>query len=79
MLQSKASGSLAFGGMELSALIVLLCPKRIVAVGNDAAKSAARVASAQQIIQVRHPSYGGQADFLAQVRTIYCCRPRRLL
>jgi hypothetical protein len=63
----------------LAALIILLCPKRIVAVGNDAAKSAVRLAPAQQVIQVRHPSYGGQTDFLAQVRSIYSCRPRTLL
>jgi hypothetical protein len=63
----------------LAALIILLCPKRIVAVGNDAAKSPARVASAQQVIQVRHPSYGGQTEFLAQVRWIYPCKPSTLL
>jgi hypothetical protein len=63
----------------LSALIVLLCPRRVVAVGNDAAKSASRMAPSQQVIQVRHPSYGGQSDFLTQVRAIYSCKPRRLL
>jgi uracil-DNA glycosylase len=63
----------------LAALIILLSPKRIVAVGNDAAKSAARVAHDQQVVQVRHPSYGGQTEFLAQVRSIYSCKPRTLL
>ena len=52
------------GERILAALIVLLCPKRIVAVGNDAAEKAPpRVASDQQVIQVRHPSYGGQTAF----------------
>jgi hypothetical protein len=63
----------------LAGLIVLLCPRRIVAVGNDAAKSAARVAPDRQVIQVRHPSYGGQTEFLAQVRSIYASKPHTLL
>jgi hypothetical protein len=63
----------------LGAIIILLCPNRIVAVGNDAAKSAARVAPEQKVIQVRHPSYGGQTEFLTQVRSIYACKPRTLL
>jgi uracil-DNA glycosylase len=63
----------------LAALVVLICPKRIVAVGNDAAKSAARIAPDTQVIQVRHPSYGGQTEFLAQVRSIYSCKAGTLL
>jgi hypothetical protein len=63
----------------LAALIVLLCPRRIVAVGNDAAKSATRVAPNCEVLQVRHPSYGGQTEFLANVRSIYACKPRTLV
>jgi hypothetical protein len=69
----------AFGEEVLAEIIVMLCPARIVAIGNDAAKSAQRVAAGNQIIQVRHPSYGGQTDFLLQMRKQYPRRSRTLL
>ena len=48
-------------------LILLLQPRRLVAIGNDAAKTARRLGDRRTIIQVRHPSHGGQAQFLAQI------------
>ena len=51
----------------LAELILLLQPRSLVAIGNDAANSARRLADRQQVIKVRHPSHGGQAKFLAQV------------
>ena len=68
----------AAGEDILSELIVLMCPQRIVAVGNDAAKSAARIAPAKAVCQVRHPSYGGQSEFLAQIRSLYSCHSHSL-
>lgn len=67
------------GEQILSELIKLLMPRRVVAVGNDASKSAARVVSNLEVVQVRHPSYGGQTTFLKQVRSHYDCRPRTLI
>jgi uracil-DNA glycosylase len=59
-------------GEELLAeLIVMLRPRRLIAIGNDAAKTAARLAGKAEIVQVRHPSYGGQRDFVRQVRGLY--------
>jgi len=69
----------AAGEDVLVELIALLNPKRIVAIGNDAAKSAARVAPNTTTIQVRHPSYGGQTEFLSQIRHLYKCQPRSLI
>jgi hypothetical protein len=66
------------GEYFLSALIVLLRPRRIVAIGNDAAKSLVRVAGGKEFMQVRHPSYGGQTEFLTQVRALYSL-PRSML
>lgn len=63
----------------LAELIALLSPKRIVAVGNDAARSAARLAMHLDVVHVRHPSYGGQNLFLRQVRALYDCKPQTLL
>lgn len=51
----------------LDGLIQLLQPRRLVAIGNDAAKTARRLADRRTVIQVRHPSHGGRAKFLAQI------------
>jgi len=58
----------------LAELIVMLRPKRLIAIGNDAAKTAARLAGRTDVAQVRHPSYGGQRDFVRQVRDLYDLR-----
>jgi hypothetical protein len=55
----------------LAELINLLRPRRIIAIGNDAAKAAVRVAASMQIAHTRHPSYGGQATFVRQVSALY--------
>lgn len=53
-------------------LVFLLKPKRLIAIGNDAAHTAHRLASSgQEVVKVRHPSYGGQTEFLSQMRTLY--------
>ncbi len=58
----------------LTELIELLRPKRLIAIGNDAAAVGRRI-SKVDVIQVRHPSYGGQNDFIKQVSAIYELRP----
>ena len=55
----------------LSQLILLLKPCRLIAIGSDAARTAHRLNGQHRIIQVRHPSYGGQTRFLAQMRELY--------
>jgi hypothetical protein len=55
----------------LHALIALLGPARIIAIGNDAAAAANRVVDALPVICVRHPSYGGQTQFLHQMGKLY--------
>ena len=52
-------------------LILLLRPKRLVALGNNAAASLHRLDNVCAVTQVRHPSYGGQTQFLGQVRSLY--------
>jgi hypothetical protein len=61
----------AVGEELLSELIVMLRPRRLVAIGNDAAKTASRLAGKPHVVQVRHPSYGGQRDFINQVQELY--------
>lgn len=59
------------GEEVLDQLIHHLKPKRIIAVGNNAAAAAARLGGVRQITTVRHPSYGGQSQFLKQVASLY--------
>jgi hypothetical protein len=64
----------AAGEALLAELIIMLRPRRLVAIGNDAAKVASRLAAMTEVMQVRHPSYGGQRDFVRQVRDLYDLR-----
>ena len=59
------------GEEVLAELIAMLRPRRLVAIGNDATKSALKIAGIGSVVQVRHPSYGGQRDFIEQVRCVY--------
>lgn len=61
----------AVGEALLAELVGMLRPRRLVAIGNDAAKVAFRLANITEVVQVRHPSYGGQSDFVRQVRCLY--------
>lgn len=55
----------------LKELMRLLRPKRIVAIGNDAASAAQRITDEIPVICVRHPSYGGQTKFQEQISELY--------
>ncbi len=55
----------------LEQLIFMLKPKRIIAIGNDAHRSATRLVKGNSVFQLRHPSYGGQNIFLSQIRELY--------
>ncbi len=55
----------------LSQLILLLKPRRLVAIGSDAVQTTHRLRTQHDVVQVRHPSYGGQTQFLTQIRELY--------
>ena len=59
------------GEEVLAELLQLLRPKKLVAVGNDAEKTASRVAAKNMVKKVQHPSYGGQPAFLRQMAQLY--------
>jgi hypothetical protein len=61
----------AVGEELLAQLVVMLRPRRLVAIGNDAAKAASRIAGITGVMHVRHPSYGGQPEFIRQIRDLY--------
>jgi uracil-DNA glycosylase len=55
-----------------SALLKLLRPQEVVAIGRDAAVALANISPT--VVNVRHPSYGGQADFVAGLYSLYNVR-----
>ncbi len=55
----------------LRLLLALLNPRRVVAVGNDAAKVLEVIAADIEVCAVRHPSYGGETKFREQVAALY--------
>ena len=55
----------------LSQLVELLRPRRLIAIGTDAARTARHLYHPHRIIQVRHPSYGGQTRFFTQMNELY--------
>lgn len=66
-----------FGEDALAALIELLRPKRIVCIGNDAYNALNRLQGSVPTVAVRHPSYGGQTQFVSQISELYGIEPRR--
>ena len=52
-------------------LLALLNPRRVVAVGNDAARVLDTVGADIEVSAVRHPSYGGENVFREQVAALY--------
>jgi hypothetical protein len=72
--RSHTSRERIVGEAILSELILILRPQRLVCIGNDAAKTALRLTGVANVIQVRHPSYGGQRDFESQIGVLYDVR-----
>lgn len=59
------------GEYVLEHLIELARPQRIIAIGANATGAASRIASGIPVFSVRHPSYGGQNQFLRQISELY--------
>lgn len=55
----------------LRELIRLLSPRKLIALGNDAAQIAARFCNSCEVLHLRHPSYGGQRTFRRQILDLY--------
>lgn len=58
----------------LSELIVALKPRLLVAIGGPANEATRKVAPEREIVQVRHPSHGGQREFKDAIRELYSRR-----
>ena len=61
----------AAGEELLAELIAMLRPRRLVAIGNDAARTAVKMTGVNEVCHVRHPSYGGQREFICQIGDLY--------
>ncbi|WP_242187232.1 uracil-DNA glycosylase [Sphingomonas sp. CARO-RG-8B-R24-01] len=59
----------------LRALIKLVRPRRLVAIGRDAQLALADIGV--PVVGVRHPSYGGQTEFITGLTTLYGVDPDR--
>lgn len=55
-------------------LIDLLKPQRIIAIGRDAALALSDMSL--RVSQARHPSYGGQTEFIRQMESFYNLKPK---
>ena len=55
----------------LAELVLLLRPRRLIAIGNDAFRTTSRLYSRRDVSRVRHPSHGGQAQFLRDMQELY--------
>lgn len=59
-------------GVELlTTILEFLKPKRIIAIGNDAYNALSTMTPEENLRKVRHPSYGGQNEFLRAMETLY--------
>jgi hypothetical protein len=61
----------AIGIDYLKLLIDILRPRRLICIGNDAASAAHSIPHINNVVRVRHPSYGGQTEFRSQVARLY--------
>jgi hypothetical protein len=75
--RSHTSKERKAGEAILADLILMLQPRRLICIGNDATKTAVRLAGTADVVQVRHPSYGGQNEFIRQIECLYGVRAQR--
>lgn len=59
------------GAKILIQVVEYLQPKRIIAIGNDAYSVLSSVFAEDFVYKARHPSYGGQIEFLTTMQSLY--------
>jgi hypothetical protein len=59
------------GEEVLHLLVAMLRPRRIIAIGRDAASAAGRVSGRAPMLTARHPSFGGHNAFVSAMRALY--------
>jgi uracil-DNA glycosylase len=66
--RAPTKAELAIGAAYIQAVIDILCPTEIIAVGNTAEASLATFFRTMKFSTVRHPSFGGKTEFRKGVR-----------
>lgn len=59
------------GADILLKIVEYIKPRRVIAIGNDAFNVLSTAVTDAQVSKVRHPSYGGQADFVKAMNRLY--------
>ena len=59
------------GERLLANVIDLVGPRRLVAIGKDAARVVSNICAECEVMHVRHPSHGGQPLFVSQMSELY--------
>ncbi|WP_270374777.1 uracil-DNA glycosylase [Marinicauda sp. Alg238-R41] len=62
------------GAEILVKIIDYIKPRRVIAIGNDAFSVLSSSVTSNEVCKVRHPSYGGQSEFVAGMEELYCGR-----
>ena len=57
----------ATGQIFLQLVVEILCPNTVIAVGDAAVKALAQYFPGINFVAVRHPSFGGKADFISGI------------
>ena len=60
-----------WGATMLAELMELLSPATVIPVGKDAASVVCAIDGTNRVFPVRHPSYGGQSEFLRKISHFY--------
>ena len=55
----------------LNKIVEYVKPRRFVAIGNDAFSVLSTTFPNEDVCKVRHPSYGGQSEFIEQIKSLY--------
>lgn len=69
--RAHSSAERLLGENILTELVALLKPRRVISIGNDATRTAKKLHLSCPLVNARHPSYGGKADFERQIRAAY--------
>ncbi|MCZ6831461.1 MAG: uracil-DNA glycosylase [Gammaproteobacteria bacterium] len=61
------------GAALLCELVAISQPQRIAGIGREGHKVAAKLFPEQEVTYIRHPSYGGKADFISGMNQLLDC------
>jgi uracil-DNA glycosylase len=66
--RKPSRAEVATGTPFLQAILDILCPETVIAVGDVAAAAFSRLLPSEKVICIRHPSFGGKTDFIVGLK-----------